>query len=107
MPRDGKGNLFGHGSVMEDRHGKRITVVGFATIAHGRIDLKKLPSVFGTQYEYFRWTDLTNVNPAEMSKSATDTTDHCEVDRQQVAEGSEAVASKAADDTGDKVVWGT
>lgn len=103
MPRDNQGNVFGHGSIMEDRTGFRFTVVGFATVSQGRIDLNALPKVFGKQYKYFRWTDVHNVNPSETSRAGLDTTDHCAVDRTQQAKGVLA----ASENDGDKVIWGS
>lgn len=108
MPRDNKGNVFGHGSVMQDAKGHQITVEGFATVRHGRIDIEKLTKAIGGHFTFYRWTDLHNVNANEKSLAGLDTTDHCAVDRAQVADGTPAVASRAAqDDGGDKVIWGT
>lgn len=109
MPRDAKGNVFGHGSKMlNTKNGHQFTVVGFATIAHGRLPIDQMPKLFGRDYAYYRWVDVVNLNEKEDSKEAKDTTDHCAVDRAQVAamDLPEGVTAMAADD-GDKVIWGS
>lgn len=101
MPRDSKGNGFGHGSTMQDKQGNTLHVVGFATISKGRIDIAKAKAAFGDQYRYYRWTELHNVDPKEQSAAVSDTTDHCAVDRAQV------LGAFGEDDGGDKIIWGT
>jgi hypothetical protein len=108
MPRDNKGNGFGHGSIMQDKAGHTIRVVGFATVAKGGpINIEALKAVFGAQYKYYRWTELHNVNEKEASAAVVDTTDHCAVDRAQVALGTPVVAMAMSGDDGDKVIWGS
>jgi hypothetical protein len=106
MPRDSKGNLFGHNSVMQTKNGERIRVEGFATIAHGRIPMAELAKLF-PRFRFFRWTELSNVDEKEITAAAVETTDHCAVDRGQVRDGSELTASLSESESGDKVIWGS